>query len=127
MAFNRQRFAIKTGSLHAKACKVVGVTVAFSNRGAAPVTLSCLYLGDDIIPTEQNGIVTEIKTSKFEIGVQTGFAYSDSDIEPVTVGDKVTYNGKEYSVSQGGIHKDDIGSVYTLTCTESKRIGSGVG
>lgn len=125
MPLNRAKLANRIGYVHYRLSRSLGVPMLFSNRSLTDITLYGSFLGDEIVVDIDGGSASEIKQSKFEIGIgNPGFPYSTSDVEPVTNGDEITYNGKSYSV--GKITKDDLGCIYTLTCTETKRLGSGV-
>lgn len=106
--------------------KTFGVQVTFSHRGAAAVTI-WVDAGDQnfAAESESRGIVDEIREIVFTVPLQTGFAAATAEAEPVSPGDKITYLSRDWFVQT--IERDAVGAVYTLRCTQRKRLSSGVG
>ncbi len=104
-------------------------TITLSHRGGPPVTLAARIVGDWNASEPVNGVLTELRYLKIWVTAnQTGFQPAATDAEAVLVGDVITcskYASRSYQVIE--VIKLDVGGrVYTLTCVENKRLGSGV-
>ena len=119
------------GSARARAklavAKAKGVSVQFSHRGAAAVSLYVNVKGQKTLKQREAGIgiEAELRVLVLEIPVQDNFAVSGNDVEPITPHDQITYLSRKYFVMEP-IDKDDAGYVYTVSLAERKRLGSGV-
>lgn len=107
--------------------KAIGTQIQFSHRGGLAVTLYANPLGQSILKERSGGmmgVVTEVRAASFEIPVQTGFARTTGDTEPITPGDVITWMGRHYDVLDP-IEKSKAGFIYTVKCAERKRLASG--
>ncbi len=85
-------------------------------------------IGDEEISIVQDGGVdTETRTREFRIPIQEHFRDDDDDTqEPITPGDKIVMDDKEYHVLVGGIKKEGFDGIYVVRAVQRKRLSSGV-
>ena len=104
--------------------RAIGTTVALYHRGGTAVTLTCHVLGNRTEQIMEGGVVREARVLEIEIPIQTHFAVTADDTEPIVFGDKIIYGGRNHFVLDP-IGKSPSGHVYTVKCAESKRLASG--
>lgn len=116
------------GSARGAAKKAVaaalGVTASFQHRAVAAVDVLIKIVKRYSDMVEQNGRITERRLLVVEVPVQAGFARTESEGEPVTLGDTFTWLGRSWSVLDP-IELDPAGYVYTLRLVEHKRVAQG--
>lgn len=105
--------------------KAMGETISFSHRGAGASTLYALVLGESLNLDRAGGMLVQERQREFIIPVQTGFAVSADDTEPICAGDTITWKSKVYSVVDP-IVKLDGERVYRVTTVQQKTLGMGV-
>jgi hypothetical protein len=104
--------------------RALGAAVEFSHRGAPAATLWVRFLDAGIRCSNEGGILTEQRFLRLEAPVQTGFPRAVGAAEPVTPGDLVRCQQRNYSVLDP-IEKDPDGFVYRLHCVERRRLAGG--
>lgn len=103
----------------------LGVTIQFTHRDADPVSLKARVLGDRIESVSRGPIFQELRVLTLQISTaQAGFPVATDEAEPVTPGDLVEYLDREYAVLDP-VEKNAQSTVYTLRCTERKRLHQG--
>lgn len=104
--------------------KRLGVTVQLNHRGVGNVALYASVLKDEIVTGDEGSVLYEARVITLEIPVQTGFAYSSTQGEPVTPGDFLTINARVHEVLQP-VSKDATGRLYTIRAAQQKRLNQG--
>lgn len=111
---------------HLAVAKATGIQITLSHRNATAVTLWALVVGENVGKIGQGGMIIEERVLDLSIpAVQTGFAVTTDETEPLTPGDVVTYLGRKYSVCDP-IDKKSAGYIYLPHCLEKKPLAVGV-
>jgi hypothetical protein len=97
----------------------IGISGLFSHASAAEVTLYANVLKDAIEQIETSAGLVEKRVLTLQIPVQTGFAYSSNEAEPISPGDRFTFNSREWFALQP-IDKDATGRNYVVRFVEDK-------
>lgn len=101
----------------------LGVSFAFSHRGAAGVTLYGKVVRETIGTARVGDHLVEGRVIYLEVPIQAGFAVAATEAEPVTPGDKITLLTREYAVLDP-LEKDWTGYVYLLRLMEEKTLST---
>lgn len=120
----RDDIGVAKASWKVALASVLGVEVQLSHRGAANVTLKAKITREGNELVQDGHVLEERRVLRLEVPVQTGFAYTSAEGEPVTPGDKVTFNAREHAVLDP-IEKDSTGRVYYLRVSQNKTLNLG--
>lgn len=105
--------------------RAMGVTIGFTHRAGTEQTLYATVLKEAFESVLTGDALRETRILELKIPTQANFAASTSDTEPVTLGDRISYQGKVY-YCVAPITKDDHGYSYIVTAHESKTVSVGV-
>lgn len=119
-----ERLSKARGDVALALARRLGVTISLSHRGARAATLYARVLEQSLLRRDQGSIVTELRAVTFELAVQEGFPHAQRSVEPITVGDAITYRERAHEVI-APVRKDRGGWIYKVRAIEHKRLASG--
>jgi hypothetical protein len=108
-----------------KTSQALGVIIQFSHRGAALVSLYARVNEEDSEVDESGGHVDEGRGTIFEVStLQAGFTTPVGEIDPVTAGDTIVYNGASLSVDRWKANR--YRGTYQMWADDPTRVRTGV-